>query len=728
MKTKNSETTKPTPTKKTPPSKKESVKKTPKTKSESTPKASAPATTVTPPSKNTAKKSTPETAQKSKAEETASALKEATPAAENKSTEKKTVRKTKSPSAVKTAGEDVSSLKKEALTVEEPGATKEEENAAKEEENDGLVAVEVMKEPENNAEQVEEDPAEEPESGIGDEIVEYGERERFEEPGDEEFMEDDVSEPDREEEEVRAMDEEQMQMSDAIKERKQNKELEIFVGGLDRDANEDDVKKAFEKVGEIVEVRLLRNPLTNKNKGFAFVKFATKEQADRALSELKSPVIRGKQCGTAPSEDNDTLFLGNICNTWTKEAIRQKLKEYGVDDVENITLVGDAKNEGLSRGFAFLEFACHADAMVAYKRLQKPDVIFGHPERTAKVAFAEPLRDPDPEIMAQVKSVFVDGLPPYWDEDRVKEQFKDYGEIERVVLARNMATAKRKDFGFVDFTTHKAAIACIEGVNSTELDDGKTKTRAKARLANPLPKTQAVKGGMRGGFRIGRSGGGYSRFGRGFGRGGHPSNRGSFQRGRGPPHPRGRGRTGRLSFPDGDDLESSQPKFRGKRPFGGRGGRRGSFGRSFGESSDEIVRRGATSRFDLDRPMHGAFGRGRGKPFQFRNHPFSPEEDFGRPFGRGHFEDDSYLHDGSGHGVKRPFSMMDHESGYYEPASRLRPRYDYPDPLARETHYGDTLGTGGGLYSHDYYGSDYGGSSFSSFYGSQRSMGRGYYY
>lgn len=113
--------------------------------------------------------------------------------------------------------------------------------------------------------------------------------------------------------------------------------------------------------------------------------------------------------------------------------------------------------------------------MLAYKRLQKPDVIFGHAERTAKVAFAEPLREPDPEIMAQVKSVFIDGLPPHWDEDRVREQFKGYGEIERIVLARNMSTAKRKDFGFVDFTTHEAAIACIDSLNITELCDGNSK-------------------------------------------------------------------------------------------------------------------------------------------------------------------------------------------------------------------------------------------------------------
>lgn len=113
--------------------------------------------------------------------------------------------------------------------------------------------------------------------------------------------------------------------------------------------------------------------------------------------------------------------------------------------------------------------------MLAYKRLQKPDVVFGHSERTVKVAFAEPLREPDPEVMSQVKSVFVDGLPPQWDEDHVREKFMGFGEIARVVLARNMSTAKRKDFGFVDFTTHEAAVACVEGINNSELDDGNSK-------------------------------------------------------------------------------------------------------------------------------------------------------------------------------------------------------------------------------------------------------------
>lgn len=497
---------------------------------------------------------------------------------------------------------------------------------------------------------------------------------------------------------------EQMEISDMAEARKTRKEQEIFVGGLDRDATEDDVKKGFEKVGEIVEVRILKDFATNKNKGFAFVKFATKEQAAKALAELKNPMIRGKRCGIAPSEDNDTLFLGNISNTWTKEAIRRKLKDYGVDTVLSITLVLDPQNEGLSRGFTFLEFPCHADAMAAYKRLQKPDVIFGHPERTAKVAFAEPIREPDPEIMAQVKSVFVDGLPPYWDEDRVKEQFKGYGEIERVVLARNMSTARRKDFGFVNFTTHEEALACIKGVNDTELGDGRSKMKARARLANPLPKTQAVKGGMSGGFHIGHSSsGGYSRFGRGFGTGRFHSHRAGFQGGRGFVQ-RGRGR-GRFHFAEEKDFETPYSEFRGGwRPFGPRGGRR-------------ISSSSWRERFD----------RGRGKAFPSRRQAFPPEEDFGGPFGPTHISHDPYSYADGGRGIKRPFSMMEHDPGYLDPGSRMRLRYDHPDPMTGGSRYRDSFGATN-LYSRDYYGgSDYGGSGYSSLYGGEPS-GSGYYY
>lgn len=78
---------------------------------------------------------------------------------------------------------------------------------------------------------------------------------------------------------------------EVVNERRKRKEFEVFVGGLDKDATEDDLKKVFSEIGEVVEVRLMMNPQTKKNKGFAFLRFATVEQAKRACTELRNPVV-----------------------------------------------------------------------------------------------------------------------------------------------------------------------------------------------------------------------------------------------------------------------------------------------------------------------------------------------------------------------------------------------------------------------------------------------------
>ncbi|KAK4372074.1 hypothetical protein RND71_007458 [Anisodus tanguticus] len=317
-----------------------------------------------------------------------------------------------------------------------------------------------------------------------------------EEEGDmvEEEVEDVHEEIEGEEDNEHAAGEEHTEMVDAAedeehhevaKERLKRKEFEIFVGGLDKDAVEDDLRKVFSQVGEVTEVRLLMNPQTKKNKGFAFLRFATVEQAKRACTELKNPVVNGKKCGVSPSQDSDTLFLGNICKSWTKEALKDKLKHYGVDNVEDLTLVEDTNNEGMNRGFAFLEFSSRSEAMDTFKRLQKRDIVFGV-DRPAKVSFADSFIDPGDEIMAQVKTIFIDGLSASWDEDRVRDLLKEYGKIEKIELARNMSSAKRKDFGFVSFDTHEAAVICVKSINNEELGEGDKKVKVRARLSRPL--------------------------------------------------------------------------------------------------------------------------------------------------------------------------------------------------------------------------------------------------
>ncbi|KAL0373528.1 UNVERIFIED_CONTAM: Heterogeneous nuclear ribonucleoprotein Q [Sesamum radiatum] len=356
--------------------------------------------------------------------------------------------------------------------------------------------------------EIEEDPQEE-----GDEVEEEPEEEVVGEDEEGDMVEDEMKgvreelEPEEDDEHV---GEGRAEMVDAaeeeehhevVKERRKRKEFEVFVGGLDKDATENDLREVFSEVGEVTEVRLMMNPQTKKNKGFAFLRFATVEQAKRACVQLKNPVVHGKQCGVTPSQDSDTLFLGNICRTWTKEVLKEKLKHYGVENIEDLTLVEDTNNVGMNRGFAFLEFASRSDAMDAFKRLQKRNVVFGV-ERPAKVSFADSFIDPGDEIMAQVKTVFVDGLPASWDEVMLRNFLKNMGRLRRLslpvichLLGERILDSSR--------LIHDAAVTCAKSINNEELGEGDSKAKVRARLSRPLQRSKG-KSVSRGDFRPAR--------------------------------------------------------------------------------------------------------------------------------------------------------------------------------------------------------------------------------
>lgn len=278
-----------------------------------------------------------------------------------------------------------------------------------------------------------------------------------------------------------------------VSEKSSRKKTEIFVGGLDRDAKEEDLRKVFGEVGEIVEVRMIMDGQSGKNKGYAFVKYADASQAKKAVTQFEKVEICGKLCGASALKGNDTIFLGNIDKKWKDVDIVKLLQEAGIEKIEAVTVMPDSNNVDSNRGFAFLELETNKDAQNAYKKLQKKDAL--GKGRNIKVAWAEPLNDPDEEEMKKVKSVYAECIPASWDEEKVKELFKKFGDIERIVLARNIKSSKRKDFAFVNYETREAAVSCIESFGKEELTDNGAKLNVKVSLAKPVQKGKQNKGG-----------------------------------------------------------------------------------------------------------------------------------------------------------------------------------------------------------------------------------------
>lgn len=68
----------------------------------------------------------------------------------------------------------------------------------------------------------------------------------------------------------------------------------LFVTGIHPKLTEDEVKRLFEKYGEVEKCQIMLDPHTRESRGFGFVKLVTAEQADAAKEGLQGEVIEGR--------------------------------------------------------------------------------------------------------------------------------------------------------------------------------------------------------------------------------------------------------------------------------------------------------------------------------------------------------------------------------------------------------------------------------------------------
>ena len=68
----------------------------------------------------------------------------------------------------------------------------------------------------------------------------------------------------------------------------------LFVGGISWNIKNEDLQKAFEEVGEVVEAVIIMDRATGKSKGFGFVTMKTAEDAQKAITELNGKELDGR--------------------------------------------------------------------------------------------------------------------------------------------------------------------------------------------------------------------------------------------------------------------------------------------------------------------------------------------------------------------------------------------------------------------------------------------------
>ncbi|KAL6477597.1 hypothetical protein MHYP_G00134320 [Metynnis hypsauchen] len=235
---------------------------------------------------------------------------------------------------------------------------------------------------------------------------------------------------------------------------------EIFVGKIPRDLFEDELVPLFEKAGPIWDLRLMMDPLSGLNRGYAFVTFCTKEAAQKAVKLCNNNEIRpGKHIGVCISVANNRLFVGSIPKSKTKEQIVEEFAKV-TEGLNDVILYHQPDDKKKNRGFCFLEYEDHKTAAQARRRLMSGKVkVWGN---VVTVEWADPIEDPDPEVMAKVKVLFVRNLASTVSEELLEKTFSQFGKLERV--------KKLKDYAFIHFEERDGAVKALAEMNGKDLE------------------------------------------------------------------------------------------------------------------------------------------------------------------------------------------------------------------------------------------------------------------
>ena len=81
-------------------------------------------------------------------------------------------------------------------------------------------------------------------------------------------------------------------------------QTKLFVGGLNWGTNDAELRRVFERYGEVIDAKVVTDPYTERSRGFGYVTFAKEQSAQEALSALDQSVVEGRQIRVSFAQDD----------------------------------------------------------------------------------------------------------------------------------------------------------------------------------------------------------------------------------------------------------------------------------------------------------------------------------------------------------------------------------------------------------------------------------------
>ncbi|XP_073399019.1 heterogeneous nuclear ribonucleoprotein D0-like isoform X3 [Dendrobates tinctorius] len=143
------------------------------------------------------------------------------------------------------------------------------------------------------------------------------------------------------------------------------------------------------------------------------------------------------------------MFIGGLSWDTTKKDLKDYFSKFG--EVVDCTLKLDPVT-GRSRGFGF----------VLFKESEGVDKVMEQKDHKLNGKVIDPKRAKAMKTKEPVKKIFVGGLSPDTPEEKIREYFGTFGEVEAIELPMDNKTNKRRGFCFITFTEEEPVKKIME--------------------------------------------------------------------------------------------------------------------------------------------------------------------------------------------------------------------------------------------------------------------------
>lgn len=241
----------------------------------------------------------------------------------------------------------------------------------------------------------------------------------------------------------------------------------LYVGDLAPEVLERDLFELFSVVGPIYSIRVLRDSVSRRSLGYAYVNFSNIQDAERALDTLNYQPVKGRPIRIMWKQRDPALrrsgvgniFIKNLDKTVDSRTLHDTFSLFG--NIISCKVVGD--DTGDSRGFGFVQYQTQEEADLAIKKVN------GNKIMDKKVTVTQ-FKHATDRPSSKFSNVFVKNLPKTVSEDDFVNYFKKFGPISSGVLRVDDSGASL-GFGFLQFDNHEDAEQAVTAVNGTKAFD-----------------------------------------------------------------------------------------------------------------------------------------------------------------------------------------------------------------------------------------------------------------